>query len=124
MSNEKKFKKTKEVPSDFTGIAQFPSGMICYYKDGKLHREDGPAIEYGIGKDQIRIWYLNGRKHRTDGPSSEGIPFQYHFDERGGFPEKFHLNGEFLTAEEHFSKLNDEEIEKVVWKINEWNDKP
>jgi hypothetical protein len=35
----------------------------------KLHRTDGPAIEYALmdGKD----YYFEGKRHRTDGPAIE-----------------------------------------------------
>jgi hypothetical protein len=33
--------------------------------NGKLHREDGPAI---IDSD-CKEWYINGKKHREDGPA-------------------------------------------------------
>jgi hypothetical protein len=36
--------------------------------DGKLHREDGPAVEYANGN---KAWYLNGKLHREDGPAIE-----------------------------------------------------
>ena len=36
--------------------------------NGKLHREDGPAIEYAEGN---KWWYLNGKLHREDGPAVE-----------------------------------------------------
>jgi len=35
----------------------------------KLHREDGPAVEYAIG---IKEWWINGNLHREDGPAIEG----------------------------------------------------
>jgi hypothetical protein len=35
--------------------------------DGKLHREDGPAIEWADG---TKSWYLNGDRHREDGPAT------------------------------------------------------
>ncbi len=40
----------------------------CYewYKNGKLHREDSPAIEYD---DLSETWYYEGKKHRSDGPA-------------------------------------------------------
>jgi hypothetical protein len=28
-----------------------------WYLNGKLHREDGPAVEYSSG---TKVWYLNG----------------------------------------------------------------
>jgi hypothetical protein len=37
-----------------------------YYKNGKFHREDGPAAIY---RDGSQIWYQNGIIHRDDGPA-------------------------------------------------------
>jgi len=39
-----------------------------WYLNGKLHRENGPAIEWQNGD---KIWYINGRRHREDGPAVE-----------------------------------------------------
>jgi len=39
-----------------------------WFFQGKLHREDGPAIEYPNG---TKKWYLNGKRHREDGPAVE-----------------------------------------------------
>jgi len=36
-----------------------------WYKNGELHREDGPAVIIG----SIQKWYLDGRLHRVDGPA-------------------------------------------------------
>ena len=33
---------------------------------GKLHRVDGPAIEYSNGTKE---WYINGKRHRLDDPA-------------------------------------------------------
>ena len=41
-------------------------GSQCWYLNGKLHREDGPAE---ICADGDQIWYLNGKLHREDGPA-------------------------------------------------------
>ena len=41
-----------------------------YPTRNKLHREDGPAIEYADG---FKYWYLNGKRHREDGPAAEYI---------------------------------------------------
>jgi len=38
--------------------------------NGKLHREDGPAVEYTDGS---RLWYINGQLHRIDGPAIEWV---------------------------------------------------
>ena len=37
-----------------------------YYVNDKLHREDGPAIEYNSGDAS---WYINGLRHRVGGPA-------------------------------------------------------
>jgi len=42
-------------------------GTKCYYVNNKLHREDGPAIEWVNGEKQ---WIINGHLlHREDGPA-------------------------------------------------------
>ena len=41
---------------------------VIHYKDGKKHREDGPAVEL---KDGTRQWFVNGDLHREDGPAAE-----------------------------------------------------
>ena len=43
-------------------------GTRSWYLNGKLHRDDGPAIEYASGHKE---WYLNGKLHREDGPAIE-----------------------------------------------------
>jgi hypothetical protein len=52
-------------------------GNKIYYKNNKVHREDGPAIEFFDGE---KHWYINGQYHREDGPAIEradGIKFWY-----------------------------------------------
>ncbi len=39
-----------------------------WFLNGKLHREDGPAVECANG---TKYWYLNGQRHREDGPAVE-----------------------------------------------------
>jgi hypothetical protein len=55
-------------------------GSKFWYLKGKLHREDGPAIEYASGSKE---WYLKGKLHREEGPSIE--------DADGG--KSWYLNG-------------------------------
>ena len=43
---------------------------IEYYQNGRLHREDGPAIEW---KNGDKYWYKNGEFHREDGPAIENV---------------------------------------------------
>ena len=41
---------------------------IKYYLNDKLHRVDGPALEFNNG---YKAWYKNGLRHREDGPAIE-----------------------------------------------------
>ena len=43
-----------------------PDGTKQWFKHGIRHREDGPAIEYRSGEE---CWYKDGELHREDGPS-------------------------------------------------------
>ena len=44
----------------------FPNGTTIYLKDGKLHRENGPAIEFlGSGK----AYFIDGALHSDKGPA-------------------------------------------------------
>ena len=45
-------------------------GTKVWYLNGKLHRKDGPAIEYANG---YKEWWFNGLRHREDGPAREYI---------------------------------------------------
>jgi hypothetical protein len=49
-------------------VRVYPNGTKEWYLNGKLHREDGPAVEYSDG---TKYWYLNGKLHREDGPAIE-----------------------------------------------------
>jgi len=44
------------------------TGTKYWYHDNKLHRVDGPAVEYADGSKE---WYLDGKRHRADGPAIE-----------------------------------------------------
>ena len=52
----------------FTGTLTYPQGSREWYRNGKLHREDGPALERSDGTKE---WYKEGRLHREDGPAIE-----------------------------------------------------
>ena len=41
-------------------------GTKYWNRDGKFHREDGPAIEWASGTKE---WYRDGKLHREDGPA-------------------------------------------------------
>ena len=42
------------------------NGTTMWLLNGKIHREDGPAVEYADGS---KFWLLNGKLHREDGPA-------------------------------------------------------
>ena len=45
------------IHSSFTGCLIDKDRHKAWYKNGKFHRENGPAIEYSNGN---KYWYLNG----------------------------------------------------------------
>ena len=51
-----------------------------YYKDGVLHREDGPAVIYDNG---INYWYKFGKIHREDGPAVDWTNGEYSWYRNG-----------------------------------------
>ena len=67
-------------------------GTIYYYKDGKYHREDGPAF---IDPDGTKAWYVNDKLHRVDGPA---IIYP-----NGN--KSWWINGKHYTKENFFNKL-------------------
>ena len=52
---------------DFDGRIVDSHGVIMYFKEGSLHSyNDEPALIYKSG---MNVWYRNGKKHREDGPA-------------------------------------------------------
>ena len=49
---------------------EWNNGDKYWFKNGDYHRKDGPAIEYANGSKE---WYKNGLRHREDGPAIEYI---------------------------------------------------
>ena len=81
-----KVKSTSEIPKNFTGVVEYPNGGKVWYKEGKLHREDGPAKEYPNGHKE---WWFEGKRHRTDGPAVEYSDGEKHWYKEG----KLHREG-------------------------------
>jgi hypothetical protein len=77
-----------------------------WYLNDKLHREDGPAIEYSDGS---KSWYLNGKLHREDGPAIEwanGSKWRY-------------LNDQYFTEAEFNARMNPVAKELTVAEIEQ-----
>jgi hypothetical protein len=72
----------------------YKDGTKSWYLNGKLHREDGPAVELTNG---TKYWCLNNKYHREDGPAIEfadGCKSWYLNDERI-----------YVTMQEQFDRL-------------------
>jgi hypothetical protein len=63
-----KLNHSDKIPEKFTGIVEYPYGTKKWYYDGKLHRENGPAIIWDNG---AKYWYICNKLHRVDGPAVE-----------------------------------------------------
>ena len=59
--------------------------------EGKLHRENGPAVEWANG---TKAWYVNDELHREDGPAIEWA----------SGAKEWWINGEEFTEEEFNSR--------------------
>lgn len=62
--NHHELKLIRDNLINFTGIIEWydAGGVYCteYRKNGKLHREDGPAVTYVNGKCPLELWWING----------------------------------------------------------------
>ena len=60
--------KSKVTSDNEPKCTTYADGTKRWYLDGKLHRVDGPAIEWADG---TKKWYLDGKLHRVGGPAIE-----------------------------------------------------
>ena len=74
-------------------VKVYSNGNKYWHLNGKLHREDGPAVEY---YDGYKSWWLNGKRHREDGPAIEYSDGH----------KCWALNGKELSEEEYNNKMN------------------
>ena len=72
---------------------EYEDGTKWWYKDGNLHRLDGPAFE---GVDGSKAWFKNDGLHREDGPAVE----------RPDGDKAWWLNGEDYSFDDWLEKLN------------------
>lgn len=49
------------MSEDAAAIHFVMSRKICYYSNGELHREDGPAVIY-ISDPELSQWWYNGKQ--------------------------------------------------------------
>ena len=86
-------------------VIVYGDGSKYWRLNGKLHREDGPAIEHSNGS---KSWHLNDELHREDGPAIEYSD---------GY-EEWYLNGKKYTEEE-FNKKMSSAVEMTIAEIEE-----
>ena len=65
--------KRTEIPRHFSGAVLFHSGARAWYKDGKLHREDGPA-ERGSYGTKIVAQAREANQQREKGWKNSFLP--------------------------------------------------
>ncbi len=99
----KDYKETKVTESgiEYT-VREWTNGNRYWRLNGKLHRTDGPAIEYADG---TKVWYLNGKCHRTDGPAVEYV----------NGSKSWYLNDEWIETEsEWYEAVVQYKIDKLL----------
>ncbi len=79
---------------------EYVDGSKAWYRNGKLHREYGPAREWADGTKE---WYLNGKQHRVDGPAWEGADGSKQWYLNGRYIYALEPIGEYLLIEEGLS---------------------
>jgi hypothetical protein len=64
------------APAELHGARLYWPGRVGWWRHGKLHRDDGPALVvpcFGTGRDDAHrgftAWYADGVLHREDGPA-------------------------------------------------------
>ena len=85
-------------------VKVYPNGDKEWWLNGKLHREDGPAIEDADGD---KSWWLNDKRHREDGPAIEYAEGD----------KEWHLNGKKVTEEEH-KRMTSKVVEMTMEEIS------
>ena len=61
------FKNNPTITTEIAQRFQHHLKSLRWYKDGRLHRTDGPAV---IRKTGTVEWYYNGYLHRDNGPAT------------------------------------------------------
>jgi hypothetical protein len=72
--------------------------------NGKLHRDDGPALERTSG---AKSWWQHGKIHRDDGPAVE----------RADGDNWWYLYGQRLSFDVWLDKVDMSDEEKVMMKL-------
>ena len=80
-------------------------GSKEWYHNHLRHRIDGPAIEWENGDEE---WFLNGLRHRVDGPAVKWFAYK-----------RWYINGKRYTEEEHalltWDRLTQEQQDDIIF---------
>ncbi len=57
-----------DLAAPTSSMVEDADGAKRWYRNGQLHRDDGPAVERADGTKE---WWLDGQLHRDDGPAVE-----------------------------------------------------
>jgi len=78
-----------------------------YFRDGKRHREDGAAVvEHYAGGKTIEEYYRDGKPHREDGPAIVRHGADGSSRDDGSIYEAYYRNGEFIKEEQILAPLS------------------
>ena len=65
------YDKNNKLHRDDGPAVEYANGSKEWFQHGHLHREDGPAVEWCNGTKIWFQWYQHGKRHREDGPAIE-----------------------------------------------------
>jgi len=111
----KVYTNSKEKLHKLDGPAiEYVDGSKFWYKKGKCHRNGGPATELANGD---KYWYKEGKWHRDDGPAYESVNRTKFWYKEG---LRHRIDGpaiEYSNGERHWWVLNQYLEEK---EFNSW----
>ena len=90
---------------------EFANGSKYWFQNGKRHRLDGPAVEYVNGD---KFWYQNGKLHREDGPACEYAAYKRWFIEDEELTEdEFNARNKVEVTLEDIAKAMNIDVKKL-----------
>lgn len=119
-------KVTKRIEHGNTIVEEhYSDGSIKWNKNGRLHREDGPAL---IEADGGQSWFKNGKLHRDNGPAEIEADGRHAWFKNGvlhredgpayeefltGFKE-WYINGKDISESQFNALKLNKELEKTL----------
>lgn len=93
------------------GLIIDSNGNKYWYKNDKIHRIGGPAIEY---TSSTKWWFMNGKLHREDGPAIEYVTGHksWYLDNKNISQEEF----DKLIKLKTFLVVNNKFLEDIEYK--------